>query len=300
MTSTQLRCFLESAARESFTEAAQALFVTQPALSRQIAVLEQELGVTLFDRRNNRISLTAAGQELQRRLRPLAAGYEDAIEAVRMVAAGVSGRLTVGVPDDMELDPLLRDALTALLRENPALDLRIAHCPQRELHNGLRDGRFDLICALAPKLKLADDRCESFLLNLQPICAAVCAEHALAGRESVSVQELSELTRRTPLLMPAPTKVGGAEGEPDSAAVLRGEPYASFCKRYLSSAAMELYLRAGAGIAFVTPGSTLAHADGVSTVRIEPGDLLPVSAIWERGSTNPALRRLIAQLEAEE
>ena len=63
----QLRYFIAVAEHSSFVQAAQNLYITQPALSRAIAKLEEELGASLVERTTRSIRLTAAGQELYRR-----------------------------------------------------------------------------------------------------------------------------------------------------------------------------------------------------------------------------------------
>ena len=64
MTDIQIRCFLESAKYLNFTKASQVLYISQPALSRHIINLEEELNAKLFERTSNkRVSLTVAGEE---------------------------------------------------------------------------------------------------------------------------------------------------------------------------------------------------------------------------------------------
>src|ERR1700759_4260869 len=76
-----------------FTRAAERLHVAQPALSQQIARLEQQLGVRLFDRSPQGVALTEAGEALRERLTPALAQVEAAVEAARRVGAGEAGAL---------------------------------------------------------------------------------------------------------------------------------------------------------------------------------------------------------------
>ena len=62
MTFTQLRCFIEVARQLNFARAAETLYISQPAVSRQIHALENELGVRLFDRTRHVVALTSAGE----------------------------------------------------------------------------------------------------------------------------------------------------------------------------------------------------------------------------------------------
>ncbi len=78
MNTTQQKCFIEAAELLNFTAAAERLYISQPALSRNISALEEELGVMLFLRRNNVLSLTPGGEILYRWMKENAESLERA------------------------------------------------------------------------------------------------------------------------------------------------------------------------------------------------------------------------------
>jgi DNA-binding transcriptional LysR family regulator len=86
----KLRYFLAVAERLHFGRAAAALYITQPALSRQIRQLEEELGVELLERSSRQVSLTAAGKRLAEDGARLLAASDAAI--ARPAAPGIAGR----------------------------------------------------------------------------------------------------------------------------------------------------------------------------------------------------------------
>src|SRR5437868_4864096 len=90
----QLRYFVAVADEGSISRAAKKIFLTQPALSRQIRALEDEIGQCLLERQPHSIRLTAAGEALQREARELLAHAEQTLERVR--AAGRGPRLRIG------------------------------------------------------------------------------------------------------------------------------------------------------------------------------------------------------------
>src|SRR4051794_29914468 len=91
-----LRYFVAVAEDLHFTRAAERLFVSQPALSKQIRLLERHLGADLFVRDPKEIRLTAAGERLLDRARPLLDGWDDAVAAVNETVAAEQRTLVVG------------------------------------------------------------------------------------------------------------------------------------------------------------------------------------------------------------
>src|SRR5215475_1969723 len=90
-----LRAFVAVADELSFSRAAQRLFITQPALSRQIRGLERLVGCDLFRRSTQRVELTLAGEALLARARSLLADLDDAISVTRSVGGELAGRMAL-------------------------------------------------------------------------------------------------------------------------------------------------------------------------------------------------------------
>jgi monoterpene epsilon-lactone hydrolase len=90
-----LRSFVAVADDLSFSRAAQRLFISQPALSRQIRSLERLVGCDLFRRSTQRVELTLAGEALLARARVLLADLDDAISATRSVGGELAGRMAL-------------------------------------------------------------------------------------------------------------------------------------------------------------------------------------------------------------
>ncbi|MBE9914253.1 LysR family transcriptional regulator [Paenibacillus donghaensis] len=92
----QLSYFLVIAKEEQITRAAKALNMEQPPLSRQLKLMEQELGVTLFDRNGKQMKLTPAGESLQRRAESLLHYFNETINEVKDIENGLQGTLSIG------------------------------------------------------------------------------------------------------------------------------------------------------------------------------------------------------------
>jgi LysR family nitrogen assimilation transcriptional regulator len=138
----QLRYFARIADVGNMTRAAEALHVAQPALTQQVANLEAELGVRVFDRGRHGVRLTSAGEVLYGYAISLLKQVEDAREAVRDETQHPSGRVVVGIPGStgkLVAVPLLRR-----LASYDRIRLEIVERPSAELLALVAGGRVDL------------------------------------------------------------------------------------------------------------------------------------------------------------
>lgn len=113
-----LKCFLALAEELHFTRAAERLHIEQPPLSRTIKELEDDLGVTLFDRDRRGTQLTPAGAAFLQDVRRLFTVLEHAQENARTIAAGLKGCLRVAVSDG-SVDRRLSSFLACCREEEP-------------------------------------------------------------------------------------------------------------------------------------------------------------------------------------
>lgn len=156
MTLVQLRHLISLAQSGSFTRSAEALFLTQPALSRSIRALEDELGQPLFDRVGRRSVLTPFGVEAVRRARLLVADAEDLAASGGQMREGRSGTVRVGLgsgPGAMLMTPLLM----TMARSHPAVHLDIARGHTDVLVRRLRERELDALVVDARSLAPAAD-----------------------------------------------------------------------------------------------------------------------------------------------
>ncbi len=157
----QLRSFLAVADTLNFSRAAQSLFLSQSALSRQIMDLEKEIGLPLFERNTRRVELTEAGRQLLGRARDLLDRWEHLGVEVRDRAAGQlqsSISLSLGMDPRVLSDPARRlalmDRLALLRRDNPGLRILIRHLDYRELMDELSERLLDCALSLDRPLEL--------------------------------------------------------------------------------------------------------------------------------------------------
>ncbi|MDO4849505.1 MAG: LysR family transcriptional regulator [Coriobacteriia bacterium] len=137
-----LRYFLAVAREENMTEAANVLHVTQPTLSRQIADLERELGVALFDRTNRACVLTGDGMRLRQRAEEILSLVEQTEAELADDEHELAGNIRIGAGETQAMGHIL-NTFAALRRDNPGVTCELftgnADAVEERLERGLLD-----------------------------------------------------------------------------------------------------------------------------------------------------------------
>ncbi|MTI52665.1 MAG: LysR family transcriptional regulator [Alcanivorax sp.] len=188
MDTQALTAFLAVAESGSFSTAAERLFVTQPAVSKRIAQLEQQLGTRLFDRVGRRIRLTEAGEALLPRARQVLLDLEDMSRAISNLTGTVSGTLRIGTSHHIglhRLPPVLR----RFSREYPDVKLDIHFIDSEEAWEAVLHGDLEMgVVTLPPQ---PDPRLHSEAVWQDPLVFMAAPEHPLARLESVPLETLT-------------------------------------------------------------------------------------------------------------
>ena len=181
--------YFEAVARHSHvTRAAAELHIAQPALSKQISQLEQELGVALFDRVGRNVRLTEAGEALL----PHARAAMTQVEAARAEMAeriGLRrGRATIGTPPTVGTQ-LLPTVLAAFNKRYPGIELRLHEAGVQTLLDLLETGLTDVAVVTLP---VEDEHLTVVPLFTEEMVIAVWKDHPLANRTAVKIGDLKD------------------------------------------------------------------------------------------------------------
>lgn len=178
----QLRYFVTVGRMEHMTKAAQELRIAQPALSKTISRLEEDVGVPLFDRQGGRIRLNPFGKlyldKVERALNLLDQGQKEVTELAGLEHGSIHLATSTIEP--------LSEALNAFLSQHPNVGFRITQASTEELARLIEDGEAD-ICFTALPLKSSGISGATVLK--EDIYLAVPKGHRLAGRSSVRLSE---------------------------------------------------------------------------------------------------------------
>lgn len=144
-----LRYFLAVAREENMTEAANVLHVTQPTLSRQIADLERELGVELFERTNRSCVLTSDGMRLRQRAEEIVSLVEQTELELADRELGIAGVIRIGAGETKSMRRVL-DAFTELRRDYPGVTIELYTGNAAAVEERLERGLLDFALLLEP------------------------------------------------------------------------------------------------------------------------------------------------------
>jgi LysR family hydrogen peroxide-inducible transcriptional activator len=184
----QLECVVAVADHLNFRRAAEACFITQPALSAQVQQLETMLGVRLFERDRRRVLVTPAGEPLVLRARAALAEIDSFVDTARVSLDPLAGTIRLGVIPTVA-PYVLPLAIPAIRKDFGRLRLLLREDQTARLVELTQRGQMDL-CLLALEADLGD--LETMPLYCDPFVLALPASNALASRKSVREQELAD------------------------------------------------------------------------------------------------------------
>ncbi|WP_188273422.1 LysR family transcriptional regulator [Streptomyces sp. CBMA152] len=178
----KLRYFVAVAEHRHFGRAAQALFIAQPVLSRQIRAFEQELGCPLFTRSTRSVELTAAGKKLYDEASRITTVVDVALRRVHEARRGEQ-RLVVAFSSGLHVS----DAIREFTVSNPNVEIDVLPLPWSERDAPLRDGRAHVGYLRRP---FDDSGLRTVPIGHETKVACLPVAHPLAGRSALTSADL--------------------------------------------------------------------------------------------------------------
>ena len=184
----QLRMLVEVVRHDGFSAAAEAVFATQPTISKAIRQLEDELGEVLLQRSRNGVRLTPAGQIVYRRALALLGEREDMLRELEELRDLQRGELHLGLAS-LGSDILFAPVFARFRQLYPQIELRVLERGSEALEESLRAGEIELAASLLP---VADDL-DWQPVRTEPLVALLPRQHPLAGSVSLQLQDLADV-----------------------------------------------------------------------------------------------------------
>ena len=186
-----LRYFVAVGEEQHFGRAAERLHVAQPALSRQVQDLEQELGFRLFDRLPRGVRLNAAGKLFLGDARRILQDVDAAKRRAERVADGQAGTLRIGIATAVSWHGVVVDVFRELRRRQPDIELELQHLLSVHQVDAVLSGRLD--AGFAASITPWDKELAHREVAQDRMVLAVPAGHALTKRKTVRLRDLRDL-----------------------------------------------------------------------------------------------------------
>lgn len=187
MVDSKLYSLLQVAELGSFTQAAKALSITQPAVSQHIRALEQELNVRIFERQNGRLIVTRPGKEIIKTAKKIVALSQNLQQELQDTKTLLT-HLAVGVTRTVEASPVT-EALAKYCTDSDGISISIVTDAVGNLYEKLKTYGLDFVITEG---RIADAGVRHQMLDTDCIVLVVSANHPLAKRDTVTLDELKK------------------------------------------------------------------------------------------------------------
>lgn len=282
MTISQIKYFVTVAKCLSFTKAADQLFISQPALSKHIRKMEEELNIQLFVRTSNGIRLTPAGSALYMGMSDIYNNYMDLIGKADKIQKGLDGTLRIGVLDQTHVSDFLPLVYRFFEDTYPNVDLIFSNGSFKELFSELYAGNLDVIFTLKFTVENKDsviyqyvDRADDYII--------MSKYHQLASREHVTLDDIKDET----------FVVISEEDNPESVPLIR-----AICKEHgyvpqvhiaKTLAEQILWVEAGMGVTILDTRCNIRQNPDIKSYKMESNWDPSLVLVWNQNNYNPLI-----------
>src|ERR1700693_3590007 len=288
-----LRYFVAIGEEQHYGRAARRLRVAQPALSRQILDLEQEVGFKLFERLPRGVKLSAAGTLFLVDARRILQDVNEAAGRAARVARGQSGTLRVGFTENASWRGVVPESLRRFRERQPDAELQLTPATSLEQIDAIRAGRLD--AGFVFNMQKADTELDQIAVALQRVELAVPKGHPLIKRKNLRLQDLAD----APFVW-FPRREAPAFYDRLMHECFRGGLKSPrIVQEGLNEATILSLVSHGMGVGWVN--RTARWRCPGSVVILSVADLnmpLPLALAWRRDNTSPLLANFIAEVQS--
>ncbi len=185
-----LKYFITVAECLNFSKASELLHISQPTLSRQIALFEEEMGIPLFNRTKPNIQLTLAGEVCLKKSRYILHQYENMRSALCEIKKGNIGSISIGYVNLSQFR-IMTNAIDYVHKKTPDIQLNVTQLPLPEIQTAIIQRKIDIGFDMKVNINESGEICYKKITDSK-LYAVVSRRHKLAKRESISLSELEK------------------------------------------------------------------------------------------------------------
>ena len=286
----QLKYFVKIAELEHFGQAAQELHVVQPALTRQIQQLEEELDVELFERLPRGVRLTGAGRVVLDRSRQLLADVDRALAATRRAGKGKTGFVRVGFSDGATFSGHVPAIIREFRRHAPDVEVALVNASSLEQAELLANGTIDV--GFVYWLPRNQDNVESRTINKEAIVLASASSRKLPGakKKPLQLRDLNDLPFVWFKRESGPLYYDLVVSRCSKAGLTLNIVQEAFTESTMLS-----LVSADIGVTFITEAAEHRKPDNVILTPLrDMNAMLTLHAIWRTQDRNPVVREFLS------
>jgi DNA-binding transcriptional LysR family regulator len=287
-----LRYFVVVGEEQHYGRASRRLRVAQPALSRQIQDLEEEVGFKLFDRLPRGVKLSVAGRLFLEDARRILQAVSEATARAAHVARGQSGTLRVGFTENASWHGVVPDSFRLLREQQPDAELQLQPAASLEQLDAIRSGRLD--AGFANFIPKADPELDQLAVAVHHLELAVPKRHPLTKLKKLRLRDLTDV----PFIW-FPRRASPAFYDRLMHECYRGGLKSPrIVQEGLNEATILSLVSTGLGVGWVLGSARWRCPETVAILPVVDLNLpLRLTLAWRRDNTSPLLARFISEVQ---
>ena len=295
MNINQLKYFISVAEYKSFTKAANQYYISQTAITQQIHALEEQMAVTLIDRRKRPIALTPAGNVFLQEAKAIVERMNFAMRKVHDASTGLVGTLRIGYTKGYERSNL-SNVLRSFHLDYPNILITCYRCDTDMLAAGLFNNDYDIIFTWDSTNIMQEEGIGFKLIERAPLTVALYTSHPLANRTSLTRKEL----KNESILYMSPSGSGESYGDNQFLEMYRQagyQPNILFRSSDTESILMMIAAEEGISIlpSYIT--SKLTNAENLVFVPlVGEGEFDQILSVWKTDNQSLALQHFLERI----
>lgn len=183
-----LQYFIEVARFQSFTKAAEHLFISQPTISKMIKNLEEDLGVELFERTKRKVVLTDAGRLILAQAKTIDKAFQNLQTQLDDLLGLQKGHIRIGLPPIMDADQFIK-ILGGFHDQYPHITFQLVEGGAKKIETNILSEDLDVGITVLPT---QEERFDYFFLSNEELEVVLPPSHPLAERKEIQLKELAE------------------------------------------------------------------------------------------------------------
>ena len=287
MNITQIKYFLTVTKYLNFTSAANALYITQPALSRQIQMMEEELGCMLFIRTSRSMQMTPSARILKDEFEKIYNSYNVAVAKARSAYQGINGSISIGILDGTRVSDLFPKVLGYFNEHYANVEIKMRNYSFSKLLDNLYSGELDFVITL--KFDIEQQKHLDYkIIEKTKDYIVVNKDHRLAGAKKV---KLSDFVDDTFIMVSTEDSLESPRLILDGFAKCGvSAPKVKFAPSIQTEM---LWVQAGLGVCMLDSRNMLVLDDDVHFCEVDGVSDPSLVLAWRKNNTNPYMQTFI-------